>query len=68
MTPGSGTDLNWLLDDLIGRVKEAEHAIVLSSDGLLMASSAALPRPSSRWTPARSSDSRPGERAQGSRL
>lgn len=44
MTPGSGTDLNWLLDDLTGRVKEAEHAIVLSSDGLLMASSAALQR------------------------
>ncbi|MEV0346124.1 roadblock/LC7 domain-containing protein [Nonomuraea sp. NPDC050680] len=45
MTPGSGTDLDWLLDDLIDRVKEAEHAIVLSSDGLLMASSAALQRP-----------------------
>lgn len=44
MTPAAGTDLNWLLDDLIGRVKEAEHAIVLSSDGLLMASSAALQR------------------------
>lgn len=44
MTPGAGTDLNWLLDDLTGRVKEAEHAIVLSSDGLLMASSAALQR------------------------
>ncbi|MET7329072.1 roadblock/LC7 domain-containing protein [Nonomuraea sp. NPDC005650] len=44
MTPTSGTDLNWLLDDLVGRVKEVEHAIVLSSDGLLMASSAALQR------------------------
>ncbi|MEU8246255.1 roadblock/LC7 domain-containing protein [Nonomuraea sp. NPDC048916] len=44
MTPTSGTDLNWLLDDLIGRVKEADHAIVLSSDGLLMASSAGLER------------------------
>ncbi|GAA2317163.1 roadblock/LC7 domain-containing protein [Nonomuraea roseoviolacea subsp. roseoviolacea] len=44
MTPSSGTDLNWLLDDLIGRIPEAEHAIVLSSDGLLMASSAALER------------------------
>jgi predicted regulator of Ras-like GTPase activity (Roadblock/LC7/MglB family) len=44
VTPAAGTDLNWLLDDLIGRVKEAEHAIVLSSDGLLMASSAALQR------------------------
>ncbi|KAB8192972.1 roadblock/LC7 domain-containing protein [Nonomuraea phyllanthi] len=44
MTPTAGTDLNWLLDDLVGRVKEAEHAIVLSSDGLLMASSAGLQR------------------------
>ncbi|MGW0197271.1 roadblock/LC7 domain-containing protein [Nonomuraea sp. NPDC003201] len=44
MTPTSGTDLNWLLDDLVGRVKEVEHAIVLSSDGLLMASSAAMQR------------------------
>ncbi|NBE99075.1 roadblock/LC7 domain-containing protein [Nonomuraea sp. KC401] len=44
MTPTSGTDLNWLLDDLIGRIPEAEHAIVLSSDGLLMASSAELQR------------------------
>ena len=44
MTPSSGTDLNWLLDDLVGRVKEAEHAIVLSSDGQLMASSAELQR------------------------
>ncbi|SEG24491.1 Predicted regulator of Ras-like GTPase activity, Roadblock/LC7/MglB family [Nonomuraea solani] len=44
MTPTSGTDLNWLLDDLVGRVKEADHAIVLSSDGLLMASSGGLQR------------------------
>jgi predicted regulator of Ras-like GTPase activity (Roadblock/LC7/MglB family) len=32
-------DLNWLLDDLVSRIKEAEHAIVLSADGLLMAAS-----------------------------
>jgi predicted regulator of Ras-like GTPase activity (Roadblock/LC7/MglB family) len=44
MTPTAGTDLNWLLDDLVARVKETEHAIVLSSDGLLMASSAGLQR------------------------
>ncbi|MCF6474109.1 roadblock/LC7 domain-containing protein [Nonomuraea sp. MG754425] len=44
MTPTAGTDLNWLMDDLVNRVKEAEHAIVLSSDGLLMASSGALQR------------------------
>lgn len=32
-------ELAWLLDDLVGRVKEARHAIVLSADGLLMATS-----------------------------
>ena len=32
-------DLAWLLDDLVKRVNEAHHAIVLSADGLLMASS-----------------------------
>ncbi|MFD1930379.1 MULTISPECIES: roadblock/LC7 domain-containing protein [Nonomuraea] len=41
---GHTTDLNWLLDDLAGRVREVEHAIVLSSDGLLMASSRDLDR------------------------
>jgi predicted regulator of Ras-like GTPase activity (Roadblock/LC7/MglB family) len=28
--------LNWLLDDLVGRVPEMRHAIVLSRDGLLV--------------------------------
>jgi predicted regulator of Ras-like GTPase activity (Roadblock/LC7/MglB family) len=32
-------DLAWLLDDLIKRIADAEHAIVLSADGLLMAAS-----------------------------
>jgi predicted regulator of Ras-like GTPase activity (Roadblock/LC7/MglB family) len=36
---GSSADLTWLLDDLVGRVKEARHAVVLSADGLLMACS-----------------------------
>ncbi|MFK3978976.1 roadblock/LC7 domain-containing protein [Micromonospora sp. NPDC050397] len=40
----SSADLTWLLDDLVGRVKEAEHAIVLSVDGLLVASSKGLGR------------------------
>lgn len=35
-------DLNWLLDDLVRRVVGAEHAVVLSSDGLLMGKSAGL--------------------------
>lgn len=32
-------DLAWLLDDLVGRIKQTRHAILLSVDGLLMASS-----------------------------
>ncbi|GAA2668581.1 MULTISPECIES: roadblock/LC7 domain-containing protein [Nonomuraea] len=44
MRSGSSTDLTWLLDDLAGRIREVEHAIVLSSDGLLMASSKELDR------------------------
>ncbi|MET9337844.1 MULTISPECIES: roadblock/LC7 domain-containing protein [unclassified Nonomuraea] len=44
MRAGHTTDLNWLLDDLADRVGEVEHAIVLSSDGLLMASSRDLDR------------------------
>ncbi|MFI0452208.1 roadblock/LC7 domain-containing protein [Actinomadura sp. 6N118] len=36
---GSAADLSWLLDDLIGRLPHARHAVVLSADGLLMASS-----------------------------
>mgnify|MGYP001096294755 CR=1 FL=1 len=32
-------DLNWLLDDVVNRVVGAQHAIVLSADGLLMGKS-----------------------------
>ncbi|MFC0040460.1 roadblock/LC7 domain-containing protein [Actinomadura rayongensis] len=39
---GSSADLGWLLDDLIGRVPHSQHAVVLSADGLLMASSAGM--------------------------
>jgi len=38
----SNVDLTWLLDDLVSRVKQAEHAVVLSVDGLLKASSRGL--------------------------
>lgn len=37
-------NLAWLVDDLIHRVVEARHAIILSADGLLMAASAGLDR------------------------
>ncbi|TDB78374.1 MULTISPECIES: roadblock/LC7 domain-containing protein [unclassified Micromonospora] len=38
----STNDLAWLLDELVGRVQQARHAIVLSVDGLLVASSTGL--------------------------
>ena len=38
----SGADLDWLLDDLVGRVVGARHAVVLSADGLLVGRSNAL--------------------------
>lgn len=41
MTTATG-DLNWLLDDLVDRVVGAEHATVLSADGLLLGRSRAL--------------------------
>jgi uncharacterized protein len=31
-------DLAWLVDDLVSRVDQARHAVVLSADGLLIAS------------------------------
>ncbi|WP_344681992.1 roadblock/LC7 domain-containing protein [Saccharopolyspora taberi] len=39
---GSDDELNWLLDDLVQRVVGARYAVVLSSDGLLLAKSADL--------------------------
>jgi uncharacterized protein len=41
---GSARDLAWLLDDLCDRVAHAERGIVLSNDGLLIASSKNLSR------------------------
>ncbi|GAB3483230.1 roadblock/LC7 domain-containing protein [Nocardiopsis coralliicola] len=38
-------ELSWLLDDLLTRAQGTRHAIVLSTDGLLMASSSGLERP-----------------------
>ncbi|CAM3064806.1 roadblock/LC7 domain-containing protein [Saccharomonospora xinjiangensis] len=35
-------DLNWLLDDMVDRVVGAQHAVVLSADGLLMGKSNSL--------------------------
>jgi predicted regulator of Ras-like GTPase activity (Roadblock/LC7/MglB family) len=38
----SGADLDWLLEDLVGRVVGARHAVVLSADGLLVGRSKSL--------------------------
>ncbi|MEU9040411.1 MULTISPECIES: roadblock/LC7 domain-containing protein [unclassified Kitasatospora] len=37
-------DLNWLLDQLVARVPETQHAIVLSEDGLLVGMDQGLDR------------------------
>jgi len=37
-------DLRWLVDELVERVAHAQHAVVLSADGLLIASSTGLGR------------------------
>ncbi|MGH3429364.1 MAG: roadblock/LC7 domain-containing protein [Mycobacteriales bacterium] len=41
---GNGADVNWLIESFVQQVPGIAHAVVVSSDGLLMASSAALPR------------------------
>lgn len=43
-TTSSTRDLTWLLDDLVERVAEARHAVLLSTDGLLIAASRDLSR------------------------
>jgi len=43
-TAQSSNELNWLLDDLVGRVDQIRHAVVLSGDGLAVGGSADLAR------------------------
>lgn len=37
-------ELDWLLDDLVARIGEVRHAVVLSNDGLAVGASTALTR------------------------
>ncbi|WEH38127.1 roadblock/LC7 domain-containing protein [Streptomyces sp. AM 2-1-1] len=37
-------ELDWLLDDLVGRAAEVRHAVVLSGDGLAVGASSVLSR------------------------
>ena len=41
---GTSGELNWLLDDLVARVKQIEKAVILSRDGLAIGASASLTR------------------------
>jgi uncharacterized protein len=40
----TAVDITWLVNDLVDRVPHVEHAVVLSSDGLLIARSSGLAR------------------------
>ncbi|MFE2998102.1 roadblock/LC7 domain-containing protein [Nocardia sp. NPDC059246] len=44
MTSSSPTELDWLLDDLVQRLPGVRHAVVLSTDGLLIGRSTQIPR------------------------
>lgn len=45
MTQGSdASDFSWLINDFVDRVAGVSHAVVVSSDGLLLVMSSALPR------------------------
>ena len=44
---GRSGELDWLLDDLVARVGEVRHAVVLSNDGLAVGASSALSQPAS---------------------
>jgi predicted regulator of Ras-like GTPase activity (Roadblock/LC7/MglB family) len=44
MEESNSGDLNWLLDDLLTRAVGAQHAVVLSTDGLCVGRSANLAR------------------------
>jgi predicted regulator of Ras-like GTPase activity (Roadblock/LC7/MglB family) len=42
--PGSGGQLDWLLDDLVCRVGHVSKAVILSQDGMALAASQSLDR------------------------
>ncbi|MGW0183186.1 roadblock/LC7 domain-containing protein, partial [Nocardia sp. NPDC003345] len=44
MTTPNRTDLSWLLEELVGGLPDAESAVLLSTDGLLMGYSSRLDR------------------------
>ncbi|MEU4342016.1 roadblock/LC7 domain-containing protein [Nocardia sp. NPDC023852] len=68
MTSSNPGDLNWLLDDLVDRLAGVRHAVVLSTDGLLLGRSAAITREDAEHFAAMSSTLYGLARSAGSRF
>ncbi|MFQ6330668.1 roadblock/LC7 domain-containing protein [Nocardia sp. CWNU-33] len=68
MTSSNTGDLNWLLDDLVDRLAGVRHAVVLSTDGLLLGRSTAMTREDAEHFAAMSSTLYGLARSAGSRF
>lgn len=68
MTSSNPGDLNWLLDDLVDRLAGVRHAVVLSTDGLLLGRSTAMTRDDAEHFAAMSSTLYGLARSAGSRF
>lgn len=68
MTAPQSGDLNWLLDDLVDRLAGVRHAVVLSTDGLLLGRSTAFSRDDAEHFAAMSSTLYGLARSAGSRF
>ncbi|MFD0360737.1 MULTISPECIES: roadblock/LC7 domain-containing protein [unclassified Nocardia] len=68
VTSSNTGDLNWLLDDLVDRLAGVRHAVVLSTDGLLLGRSTAMTREDAEHFAAMSSTLYGLARSAGSRF
>jgi predicted regulator of Ras-like GTPase activity (Roadblock/LC7/MglB family) len=68
VTSSNPGDLNWLLDDLVDRLAGVRHAVVLSTDGLLLGRSTAMTRDDAEHFAAMSSTLYGLARSAGSRF
>ncbi|MBA4854538.1 roadblock/LC7 domain-containing protein [Nocardia farcinica] len=68
MSTAKSGDLDWLLDDLVDRLAGVRHAVVLSTDGLLLGRSQAIERDDAEHFAAMSSTLYGLARSAGSRF
>ncbi|MBF6184279.1 MULTISPECIES: roadblock/LC7 domain-containing protein [Nocardia] len=68
MSTAKSGDLDWLLDDLVDRLAGVSHAVVLSTDGLLLGRSKAIERDDAEHFAAMSSTLYGLARSAGSRF